>query len=275
MSMVFVPHDTAAVALGANKIAAALQQAGATVVRTGSRGALWLEPMVEVATPGGRIAYGPVTPADLPGLLAADLFTGGAHRLRLGPPANLPFLAAQRRLVFARCGITDPLSISEYEAHGGLKGLRRAFEIGPQETIAAVSMAELRGRGGSGFPTGVKWRTADQAAGPRKFIVCNADEGDSGTFADRMLMEGDPLTLIEGMVIASLRDRRFQGLCLHPLGIPGRHSRLQRSPRRRPHGQAARHQHPWLRLCLRHRAGCRRRRLRLRRRNLPARQPGG
>ena len=131
MSMVFVPHDTAAVALGANKVAAALQHAGATVVRTGSRGALWLEPMVEVATPAGRIAYGPVMPADLTELLAADLLTGGAHRLRLGPPANLPFLAAQQRLVFARCGITDPLSVAEYQAHGGLKGVRCAFEIGP------------------------------------------------------------------------------------------------------------------------------------------------
>ncbi len=202
MTRVFVPHDSAAVALGADKVAAALQQAGATVVRTGSRGALWLEPMVEVETPAGRIAYGPVTPSGIPDLLGAGLLTGGPHRLRLGPPASLSFIAAQQRLVFARCGETDPLSFAEYEAHGGLKGLRRAFEIGPKETIAAVTTAELRGRGGSGFPTGVKWRTADQAPGSPKYIVCNADEGDSGTFADRMLMEGDPFTLIEGMVIA-------------------------------------------------------------------------
>ncbi len=221
MSMVFVPHDTAAVALGANKVAAALQHAGATVVRTGSRGALWLEPMVEVETPAGRIAYGPVMPADLTELLAAGLLTGGAHRLRLGPPANLPFLAAQQRLVFARCGITDPLSVAEYQAHGGLKGVRCAFEIGPAATIAEITNSGLRGRGGAGFPTGIKWRTAAEASGPRKFVVCNADEGNSGTFADRMLMEGDPFTLIEGMVIAAFAIGASKGYVYTRSEYPG------------------------------------------------------
>jgi formate dehydrogenase iron-sulfur subunit len=172
------------------------------VVRTGSRGLFWLEPMVEVATSEGRIAYGPVTVADISGLLAADMLAGGPHPLRLGPPDKIPYLAKQTRLTFARCGVVDPLSLDDYRAFGGLKGLARAREIGPAATIELVTQSGLRGRGGAGFPTGIKWKTAADAPGDRKFIVCYADEGDSGTFADRMLMEGDPFVLIEGMVIA-------------------------------------------------------------------------
>ncbi len=221
MSRVFVPHDAASVALGAERIAGALAGAGAGVVRTGSRGALWLEPMVEVETPAGRVAYGPVKPSDVAGLIAAGLLSGEAEPLRLGRAEDLPFLAAQQRLVFARCGIADPFSVSDYEAHGGLKGLRRAFEIGPRATIKEVTNSGLRGRGGAGFPTGIKWRTAAEAAGPRKFIVCNADEGDSGTFADRMLMEGDPLTLIEGMVIAGFAVGAGKGYVYTRSEYPG------------------------------------------------------
>jgi len=161
-----------------------------------------LEPMVEVATSEGRIAYGPVTVADISGLLAADMLAGGQHSLRLGPPEKIPYLAKQTRLTFARCGVVDPLSLDDYRAFGGLKGLERVREIGPAATIDLVTQSGLRGRGGAGFPTGIKWKTAAEAQGERKFIVCNADEGDSGTFADRMLMEGDPFVLIEGMVIA-------------------------------------------------------------------------
>jgi len=205
MTRVFISRDAASLALGADEVAAALAAAGPVeVVRTGSRGMFWLEPMIEVETPPGRIAYGPIQPEDVPSLLSAGLLAGGAHGLRLGRPEELPFLAAQTRLTFARCGVTDPVSLEDYRRYGGLKGLARAIEIGPAATIAAVTDAGLRGRGGAGFPTGIKWRTAAEAHGPRKFIVCNADEGDSGTFADRMLMEGDPYCLIEGMVIAGL-----------------------------------------------------------------------
>jgi formate dehydrogenase iron-sulfur subunit len=205
MTRVFISRDAASLALGADTVAAAVAAAGPVeLVRTGSRGMFWLEPMIEVETPAGRIAYGPVQPEDVPGLHSAGLLTGGAHGLRLGRPEELAFLAAQTRLTFARCGVTDPVSLEEYRRHGGLKGLARAIEIGPAATITAVTDAGLRGRGGAGFPTGIKWRTAAEAKGPRKFIVCNADEGDSGTFADRMLMEGDPYCLIEGMVIAGL-----------------------------------------------------------------------
>jgi len=202
---VYVPRDAAALALGADAVASLLSQAGdVELVRTGSRGLVWLEPMVEVATSAGRIAYGPVTVADISSLLAAGLLVGGAHPLRLGRPEVLPYLAKQTRLTFARCGIVDPLSLDDYRAHGGLKGIARAIEIGSAATIEQVTQSGLRGRGGAGFPTGIKWKTAAEAKGERKFIVCNADEGDSGTFADRMLMEGDPFVLIEGMTIAGI-----------------------------------------------------------------------
>jgi formate dehydrogenase iron-sulfur subunit len=198
---IFVPKDAAALALGADAVASALAP-HATIVRTGSRGLFWLEPMIEVVTPSGRVAYGPVTATDIPALLAAGLLTGDAHQLRLGLPEQLPFLAQQTRLTFARCGVIDPLSLDDYRAHGGLAGLERARAIGPAATIDTVLKSGLRGRGGAGFPAGIKWKTTADARGARKFVVCNADEGDSGTYADRMLMEGDPFCLIEGMAIA-------------------------------------------------------------------------
>ncbi len=201
---VYVPRDVAALALGADALASLLRQSGdVEIVRTGSRGLFWLEPMIEVATSEGRIAYGPVTVADISGLLDAGMLSGGTHPLRLGRPEDLPFLAKQTRLTFARCGIVDPLSLDDYRAHGGLKGLARANEIGPAATVEMVTKSGLRGRGGAGFPTGIKWKSAADAVGARKYIVCNADEGDSGTYADRMLMEGDPFVLIEGMAIAA------------------------------------------------------------------------
>ena len=201
---VYIPRDAAALALGADAVASLLAQAGdVEVVRTGSRGLFWLEPMVEVATAEGRVAYGPVTVADISGLLGSGMLSGGPHELRLGRPEEIPYLARQTRLTFARCGIVDPLSMDDYRAHGGMKGIAHAREIGPAATIDLVTQSGLRGRGGAGFPTGIKWKTAADAPGERKFIVCNADEGDSGTFADRMLMEGDPFVLIEGMAIAA------------------------------------------------------------------------
>ena len=206
----FVPGDAGALALGADGVARALRAGlnrrghAVELVRTGSRGLYWLEPMVEVATPAGRIAYGPVAASDVESLLDAGLLDGAPHALRLGPPEAIPFLKRQTRLVFARCGVTDPLSLAEYRAQGGLAGLERALAFGPQKTIEAVTQSGLRGRGGAGFPTGIKWRTVREAKGEQKYIVCNADEGDSGTFADRMIMEGDPFLLIEGMAIAGI-----------------------------------------------------------------------
>ena len=203
MTRVFVPRDAAALALGADAVAGAL--AGhAAITRTGSRGLFWLEPMIEVETPQGRIAYGPVAARDVPELLGAGMLNGDPHRLRLGRPEELPFLARQTRFTFARCGITDPLSLDDYQAHGGLQGLRRALQLVPMRIVEELTKSGLRGRGGAGFPTGIKWKTTAEASGEQKYIVCNADEGDSGTYADRMLMEGDPFALIEGMVIAAI-----------------------------------------------------------------------
>ncbi len=210
MTRVFISKDAASLALGADAVAAALAP-HATVVRTGSRGMMWLEPLVEVETAAGRIAYGPVEAADVAGLLAAGMLEGGAHRLRQGPTDEIPYMKRQTRLTFARCGVTDPLSLADYEAHGGLDGLRKAIASGPAATIDTVLKSGLRGRGGAGFPTGIKWKTTADAEGDRKYIVCNADEGDSGTFADRMLMEGDPFSLIEGMAIAGLSTGATKG----------------------------------------------------------------
>jgi formate dehydrogenase iron-sulfur subunit len=203
VTRVFVPRDAAALAVGADDVADALTD-HADVVRTGSRGLFWLEPMIEVETPEGRIAYGPVEGSDIPALLAEGLLTGVAQRLRLGPPEAIPFLARQTRLTFSRCGMVDPLSLEDYRAHGGMEGLEKARAVGPAAIVETVLASGLRGRGGAGFPTGIKWKTTAEAKGDRKYVVCNADEGDSGTYADRMLLEGDPFCLIEGMAIAGL-----------------------------------------------------------------------
>jgi len=202
-TVVYVPLDAAARAAGADDVAAALAaQPGVSVVRNGSRGMLWLEPMIEVATPQGRIAYGPVTANDVSPLIEAGLLTGGDHSLRLGVTEELPWMARQQRVTFQRVGVVDPRSLDDYEAHGGLVGLRRALAMPPGDVVTEVADSGLRGRGGAAFPTGIKWRTVLDAPGSAKYITCNADEGDSGTFADRMLMEGDPFTLLEGMTIA-------------------------------------------------------------------------
>ncbi len=201
---VWLSQDAAARALGAEAVAAALTAEAARrgvaldLVRTGSHGMVWLEPLVEVQGPAGRLAFGPMTPADVPALFDAP----AAHPRALGETLALPWMRRQTRLTFARCGMTDPLDLGAYEAAGGLAGLRRALAMPPAEVVQAVTESGLRGRGGAGFPTGIKWRTAAGASAPQKHIVCNADEGDSGTFADRMLIEGDPFCLIEGMAIA-------------------------------------------------------------------------
>ncbi len=201
---VFVPGDAAACAVGADEVAAAV---GGDVVRNGSRGMFELEPLLELETEAGRIGFARVTAEDVPAILAQR----EAHPKCVGLVEEMPFLKRQTRLTFARCGITDPQSIEDYRAHGGLKGLERAVALGPEATVEEVFQSGLRGRGGAGFPAGIKWRTAAGAAADQKYIVCNADEGDSGTFADRMVMEGDPFMLIEGMAIAGLAVGATQG----------------------------------------------------------------
>ncbi|UIJ94718.1 NADH-quinone oxidoreductase subunit NuoF [Sinorhizobium meliloti] len=214
---IYIPRDAAALALGAEKVVEAMageiaaRGLDATIVRNGSRGMHWLEPLVEVETAGGRVAYGPVKASDVASLLDAGLISGGAHPLCLGKSEEIPFLKRQTRLTFARCGVIDPLSLEDYRAHRGLLGLERAIAMQPAAIVAEVTESGLRGRGGAGFPTGIKWKTVLEARGPRKYIVCNADEGDSGTFADRMIMEGDPFVLIEGMAIAGIATGATKG----------------------------------------------------------------
>lgn len=214
---IFIPGDAAALAVGADKVAeaiareASLRGIAVTIVRNGSRGLLWLEPLVEVRTDHGRIAYGPVTVADVASLFEADFISGGAHPLCHGPTRDIPYLARQTRLTFSRCGVADPLSLADYRHYEGLKGLEKAVAMGPSEIVRAVTESGLRGRGGAGFPTGVKWKTVADAPGDRKYIICNADEGDSGTFSDRMIMEGDPFVLIEGMAIAGIATGATKG----------------------------------------------------------------
>ena len=207
---VFVPADSSALSVGADAVAGAIldevrrRGVDTTIVRTGSRGLFWLEPLIEVETAAGRIGYGPVAPDEVARLFEAGFLTGGLHPKALGRVEDIPYLARQQRLIFARCGLTDPLSIDDYRRHGGLRGLDCALRLGPKATIEEILASGLRGRGGAGFPTGVKWRTTAGIDADQKYVVCNADEGDSGTFADRMLMEGDPFLLIEGMAIAAL-----------------------------------------------------------------------
>ena len=207
---IYVPLDSAAKALGADEVAATIHSEAATrgldveIIRNGTRGMIWLEPLVEVETPEGRVGYGAMDVADVPALLDGKLAS-------LGLVDDLEWMKGQTRLTFQRCGVIDPLSLSDYEAHGGLAGLRRAIAMTAADVVEEVTTSGLRGRGGAGFPTGIKWNTVLGAEADQKYIVCNADEGDSGTFADRMIMEGDPFTLIEGMVIAGLAVEATRG----------------------------------------------------------------
>ena len=240
---IFVPRDAGALALGADEVERAIIAAerrrglDIEIVRTGSRGLYWLEPMIEVATAQGRIGYGPVSAGDIEPLFAAGFLDGAPHPLCLGRPEDIPFLKRQTRFTFARCGIIDRLSLADYRAHGGYRGLERALTLDPDAIVEEVAKSGLRGRGGAGFPTGIKWRTTAQAASPQKYVVCNADEGDSGTFADRMIMEGDPFVLIEGMTIAGIAVGATKGYVYirseypHAIEILGRAIDIARAER--------------------------------------------
>ena len=207
-SKIYVPRETSSVSVGADEVALEIareaKRTGTSIelVRNGSWGATWLEPLVEVEVDGARIAYGNVDVSDVPGMFAAGLVDGGEHPRRLGPILEVDYLIRQDRWTFWRCGLIDPLSLDDFRAHKGFTALEKAFSDGADAVLDAVSESGLRGRGGAGFPTGIKWRTVAETEADQKYIACNADEGDSGTFSDRMLMEGDPLGLIESMVIA-------------------------------------------------------------------------
>ena len=221
LTTAWIPRDAAALAAGADDVATALAALATeralplALVRNGSRGLLWLEPLLEIATPAGRVAFGPLQAGDVAGLVDAGLLdpataTQGlsaalaAHPRCLGLTEALPYFSRQRRITFARVGLTDPLSLDDYAAHGGWAGLDKALAMAPAAVVGEVIESGLRGRGGAAFPAGVKWKTVAAASALRKAVVCNADEGDSGTFSDRLLMEGDPYALVEGMAIAAV-----------------------------------------------------------------------
>ena len=218
VSKLFVPKDTGACSLGADEVALKLEyyfeshDIAIQVVRNGSRGLYWLEPLIEIETAEGRVAYGPIRIGDVEDFIKESCWVlNKSHPKYLGLTEAIPFLSKQQRVTFAKVGIIDPLCIDDYVSHGGFVGLRKALELSPQDIVSTVSESGLRGRGGAAFPTGIKWQTVLDATGARKYIVCNADEGDSGTYSDRMLMEGDPFALIEGMTIAGLGVKSAEG----------------------------------------------------------------
>ena len=217
MTRIYIPRDSSALSLGAEGVASAVtveatrRKQPVSIVRNGSRGLYWLEPLIEIDTAQGRIAYGPVSMKDVAPLFEAGFLQGAEHALYLGPTDRIPYLGKQERLTFARVGVTDPLSLSDYEAHGGWKGLRAVLAMDGASAVKQLSDSGLRGRGGAAFPAGIKWKTVLDTPADQKYVVCNADEGDSGTFSDRMIMEGDPYVLIEGMAIAGIAVGATQG----------------------------------------------------------------
>jgi formate dehydrogenase iron-sulfur subunit len=231
----YIPREATALSLGAESVARAVAAEAARrgetlqIVRTGSRGAFWLEPLVEVQTSAGRIAYGPVQAADVASLFGAGFLSGAQHSLHLGPVESIPYLKNQQRLTCARLGVIDPVNLDDYRAHAGYQGLSHALAMEPAAIVKAVTDSGLRGRGGAAFPTGIKWKTVHDAPGEQKYIVCNADEGDSGTFSDRLLMEGDPFCLIEGMTIAALAVGATRGYIYLRCEYPHAHETLKQA----------------------------------------------
>ncbi len=217
MIKIYVPRDSAATSVGANDVAEAIakeakaQKISVQIIRNSSRGMAFAEPFVEVATAKGRVGYGPVSVAEVKTLFKAKFQEGGKHKLSHGLVDDIPYLKNQERLTFARAGVTDPLSLEDYLAHDGFIGLKKALTMSGAAIVKEVTDSGLRGRGGAAFPTGIKWKTVNETAADQKYICCNADEGDSGTFADRMVMEGDPFMLIEGMIIAGLAGGATKG----------------------------------------------------------------
>ncbi len=209
----YISKDALSESLGSNQVAKKLEshQQDFEIVRTGSRGMFWLEPLLEIDTKIGRVGFGPINENDVDDIIKLDESDLKNHKNYIGVIDDIPFLANQNRLTFKRVGLIDPLSIEQYCLHDGFVGLKKALEMDSSKIVSEVLDSGLRGRGGAAFPAGIKWKTVNEANEEKKYVVCNADEGDSGTFADRMTMEGDPFSLIEGMTIAGLASGATMG----------------------------------------------------------------
>ncbi|HHB83577.1 MAG TPA: formate dehydrogenase beta subunit, partial [Devosia sp.] len=224
---VYISGDSGAVSVGADDVAFEVQQQAkqrgldVEIIRTSARGLYWLEPLVEVETQNGRVGYGPIEARDVASLLDAGFENGQPHASFVESVEEIPFLARQDRQIFQRAGKTQPLDLPDYIRTGGFSALKKALEIGPEAILEQVRISGLRGRGGAGFPAGIKWKTVAEQKELQKYVCCNADEGDSGTFADRMVMEGDPFALIEAMMIAGFAIGADKGLIYVRSEYPG------------------------------------------------------
>jgi NADH-quinone oxidoreductase subunit F len=219
---ILIGMGTCGIAAGAEDILKALDKElvkaniQAHIVQVGCIGLCYAEPLIEIAKPGmPSVFYGNLTPELIPEIVG-DYLVGGNPRpdLALGTRGegtvegiprffDLPVMKPQVRIILRNCGSIDPTNIRHYIANGGYEGLNKALNMKPQEVIDEIKKSGVRGRGGAGFPTGTKWQFCHDAPGTTKYIVCNADEGDPGAFMNRSLLEGDPHSVLEGMVIGA------------------------------------------------------------------------
>ncbi|MBO5781281.1 MAG: NADH-quinone oxidoreductase subunit NuoF [Opitutales bacterium] len=185
------------------------------LVETGCIGLCYAEPLVEIRSANSpSVLYSKVSPKDVEKLVNSHLIGGEPVKEKavgvmddkpfkdIAPFKEHPMVALQKRIVLRNCGVIDPTSFSHYLARGGYKGLERSLSMTQDEVIEEMKLSGLRGRGGAGFPTGVKWSFAKASQNDVKYVICNADEGDPGAFMDRAVLEGDPHSVIEGLMIA-------------------------------------------------------------------------
>lgn len=174
------------------------------VVGTGCRGLCANDVLVDVCIPGKEaVTYDFVTPELVPQIVQEHVLGEGPVEKKIAGPYYAKFLEKQQRIIFSRCGTINAESLDDFLAHKGFEGIKKALTMAPEEVIEEVKKSGLRGRGGGGFPTGVKWSFAKASPGDKKYLICNADEGDPGAFMDRSVLEGDPYGLIEGMMIGA------------------------------------------------------------------------
>jgi len=220
--LIFIQNATCGLAAGGKELRSVLEEelprlgVEADVIPTGCIGMCFAEPLVDIKMPGKpRVCYSEVTPKKLREILNSHLVEGkpltdyamgtlGDGRIKgIRPLFDLPVLKPQVRIALRNCGIINPAELDHYLARDGYQGLQRAIKMKPEEVIEEVVASGLRGRGGGGFPTGLKWKFCRAAEGSDKYLICNADEGDPGAFMDRSLLEGDPHAVLEGMCIAA------------------------------------------------------------------------